>query len=329
MTYNIIAEMEQSTVVAEYTPTEQRSDFYQSEADLEKDFIKRLQAQGYEYVTIHNEKDLVQNLRKQLELLNGFTFTDSEWNQFFRQHLANANEGIEEKTIRIQEERRISLKRDDGTTKNITLINAQRIHENRLQVINQYAEAKGSYKTRYDVTVLVNGFPMVHIELKRRGVPIRKAFNQIEYYQESSFWAGYGLFQYVQIFIISNGTHTKYYSNTTRESHIKEQDESGRRKSTKTSNSFEFTSFWADGKNNIIPDLVDFAKTFFNRHTILSILTRYCVFTADRLLLVMRPYQIAATERILQRIEIANNYKKMGRPKRGATSGTPRVRERH
>lgn len=317
MTYNIIAEMEQSTVVAEYTPTEQRSDFYQSEADLEKDFIKRLQAQGYEYVTIHNEQELENNLRKQIELLNDITFTNSEWKQFFRQHLANANQSIEDKTSLIQEVRRVSIKRDDGTTKNITLIDAVRIHENRLQVINQYAEDKGTYKTRYDVTVLVNGFPMVHIELKRRGISIREAFNQIDRYQRDSFWAGSGLFQYVQIFVISNGTHTKYYSNTTRESHIKEQDESGRRRSRKTSNSFEFTSFWADGKNNLIPDLVDFAKTFFNRHTILNILTRYCVFTTDRLLLVMRPYQIAATERILQRIEIANNYRKMGTTEAG------------
>ena len=231
MTYNIIAEMEQSTVVAEYTPAEQRSDFYQSEAYLEKDFIKRLQSQGYEYVTIHNEQDLVQNLRKQLELLNGFTFTDSEWTQFFRQHIANANQSIEDKTSLIQEVRRVSIRLDNGSTKNITLIDAVRIHENRLQVINQYAEEKGTYRTRYDVTVLVNGFPMVHIELKRRGIPIREAFNQINRYQKDSFWAGSGLFQYIQIFVISNGTHTKYYSNTTRESHVKEQDESGRRKS--------------------------------------------------------------------------------------------------
>ena len=145
---------------------------------------------------------------------------------------------------------------------------------------------------RYDVTVLVNGLPMVHIELKRRGVAIREAFNQIKRYQRDSFWAASGLYEYVQIFVISNGTHTKYYSNTTRSSHIKEMSE-GRNKSKKTSNSFEFTSFWADANNKVIPDLVDFTKTFFAKHTLLNILTRYCVFTAENLLLVMRPYQIA------------------------------------
>ncbi len=310
--YNIIAETAESTVVAEYTPSEQRSDTYQSEADLEKDFIRRLQSQGYEYLRIHQEADLVENLRRQLEELNGFTFSDAEWRQFFRQHLANEQEGIEEKTRRLQEECRISMKRDDGTTKNVTLIDKSYIHNNRLQVINQYEQGEGKHSNRYDVTVLLNGFPAVHVELKRRGVAIREAFNQINRYQRESFWAGTGLFQYVQIFVISNGTHTKYYSNTTRESHVREADESVRKKSRKTSNSFEFTSFWADGKNNLIPDLVDFAKTFFNRHTLLNVLTRYCVFTSDRLLLAMRPYQITATERILQRIEIANNYKKMG-----------------
>ena len=161
------------------------------------------------------------------------------------------------------------------------------------------------------MTVLVNGLPLVHIELKRRGVAIREAFNQIKRYQRDSFWAASGLFEYVQIFVISNGTHTKYYSNTTRSSHIKEQGE-GRNKTKKTSNSFEFTSFWADGNNKVIADLVDFTKTFFAKHTLLSILTRYCVFTSENLLLVMRPYQIAATERILNRIEVSTTYKQYG-----------------
>ncbi len=312
MKYNIIAENTESTVVAEYTPSEYRSDFYQSEADLERDFIEGLQSQGYEYLEIHNETDLVSNLRAQLEILNDYRFSDSEWKHFFRENLANANEGIEEKTRRIQEECRVILKRDDGTAKNITLIDRQRVYNNRLQVINQYEENKGSYKNRYDVTILVNGFPMVHIELKRRGVAIREAFNQIKRYQRDSFWAGCGLYEYVQIFVISNGTHTKYYSNTTREAHIRENEDSGRKKSKKTSNSFEFTSFWADGNNNQIADLTDFTKTFFCRHTLLNILTRFCVFTSENMLLVMRPYQITATERILQHIEIANNYHTMG-----------------
>ncbi len=312
MTYNIIAENAESTVVAEYKPSEVRSDAYQSEADLEKDFIQRLQSQGYEYLKIQNEADLVNNLRNQLEILNDYHFTDKEWKQFFRENLANANEGIEEKTRRIQEDYRINLKTENGTTKNITLIDKTHIHNNKLQVINQYAEKQGTHDTRYDVTILVNGFPMVHIELKRRGVAIREAFNQIKRYQRDSFWAGCGLYEYIQIFVISNGTHTKYYSNTTREAHIRENEESGKKKSKKTSNSFEFTSFWADGNNDLIPDLVDFTKTFFTKHTLLNILTRFCVFTSENLLLVMRPYQITATERILQRIEIANNYNRMG-----------------
>jgi type I restriction enzyme R subunit len=186
-----------------------------------------------------------------------------------------------------------------------------------LQVINQYGEHSGTRKTRYDVTILVNGLPLVHIELKRRGVAIREAFNQIKRYQRESFWTLSGLFEYVQIFVISNGTHTKYYSNTTRNAHIKEQNESERHKSGKTSNSFEFTSYWADAKNKNIPDIVDFTKTFFTKHTLLNILTKYCVFTSENLLLVMRPYQIAATERILSRIEISNNYKKMGTKEAG------------
>lgn len=310
--FNMVAQCPESTVVAEYIPAEVRSDFYQSEADLEKAFIKQLCSQGYEYADIHDEKGLVANLRRQLELLNNYSFSDKEWKQFFTQYLANANEGIEEKTRRIQEDSVLNLTRDDGTTKNITLLDKKNIHSNRVQVINQYEETQGAHDTRYDVTVLVNGFPMVHVELKRRGVAIREAFNQIKRYQRDSFWASSGLYEYVQIFVISNGTHTKYYSNTTRDAHIREQSGSGRRTSKKTSNSFEFTSYWADGNNKIIADLVDFTKTFFAKRTLLNILARFCVFTSEKLLLVMRPYQITATERILQRIELAHNYKKAG-----------------
>lgn len=205
----------------------------------------------------------------------------------------------------------------------------EHIHNNKLQVINQYEEEKGSHKTRYDVTILVNGLPLVHVELKRRGVSIRQAFNQIERYQRDSFWAASGLYEYVQIFVISNGTDTKYYSNTTRDSHIKEETASGRKKSRKTSNSFEFTSHWADGRNRNIFDLVDFTKTFFSKHTLLSILTRYCIFTTENILMIMRPYQIAATEAILNRIEVSNNYKQMGTVKAGAISGIPQAPERH
>ncbi len=311
-TYHIVLSTNESTVVTEYEPQTKRSDAYQSEAALEAAFIKMLGEQGYEYVTIHNVDALIANLRRQLEILNNYQFTDKEWDSFFRSKIANSNEGIVEKTRKIQEDYVQNLTREDGTTMNISLIDKKNIHNNRLQVINQYEESAGKHDTRYDVTILVNGLPLVHVELKRRGVAIKEAFNQINRYQRDSFWAGCGLYEYVQIFVISNGTFTKYYSNTTRASHIKENDGTGRKHSKKTSNSFEFTSYWADGNNKVIADLVDFTKTFFAKHTILNILTKYCVFTSEELLLVMRPYQIVATERILNRIEVSTNYKKTG-----------------
>ena len=300
-TYNIVSSDNASTVVAEYAAEYRAGKDYQSEAQLEQDFIKRLSEQGYEYISVTDEAGLVLNLRYQLETLNGYIFTDSEWERFFADAIANKNEGIVEKTRKIQDDYVQILKRDDNTTKNIILIDKKNIHNNRLQALNQYETADGVHQNRYDVTVLVNGLPLVHIELKRRGVAIREAFNQINRYQRESFWAASGLFEYVQLFVISNGTHTKYYSNTTRFQHIKEMGGDTRKSKKKTSNSFEFTSYWADGTNKVIADLVDFTKTCFAKHTILNILTRYCVFTAEELLLVMRPYQIAATERILNR----------------------------
>ncbi len=310
--YNLIADNQNSTVVAEYIPDTKRVAQYQSEADLEVAFVEQLKIQAYEYVTITSEEDLVLNLRKQLEKINNFDFTDVEWERFFVSEIANPNQSIEEKTATIQEDHVKNLTRDDGSVKNVYLIDKQNIHNNSLQVINQYATEDGKRANRYDVTVLVNGLPLVHVELKRRGVAIQEAFNQINRYQRESFWASSGLFEYVQLFIISNGTHTKYYSNTTRSQHIKETNEGGAKKGKQTSNSFEFTSWWADATNRPITDLVDFAKTFFAKHSLLNILTRYCVFTTERLLLVMRPYQIVATERILNKIEISTNYKKLG-----------------
>ena len=312
--FNIVAQSSESTVVTEYKPQSKRSEAYQSEADLEQEFIRLLCELGYERLTIHKEADLIANLRTQLEKLNNYRFTDGEWKRFWDEVLANTNSGILEKTRLIQEDYVQVLRRDNGESKNIQLIDKKCIHNNSLQVINQYAisaEEGAAHNNRYDVTVLVNGLPLIHIELKRRGVPIREAFNQIDRYQRDSFWASSGLYEFVQIFVISNGTNTKYYSNTTRFNHIKDT-KAQKAKKSKTSNSFEFTSFWADANNRIIPDLVDFTKTFFCKHTILNILTRYCVFTAENMLLVMRPYQIVATERILNRIEIANNYKKYG-----------------
>lgn len=312
--FNIVAATTENTVVTSYEPVKNRSDSYQSEAALEREFIQLLTQQGYEYLHIHQEADLIANLRRQLEILNGYQFTDGEWERFFSDAIANPNEHIVEKTQKIQEDFVQVLRRDDGTSKNITLIDKKNIHNNRLQVINQYEvsqEQGAKHDNRYDVTVLVNGLPLVHIELKRRGVAIREAFNQINRYQRDSFWAGCGLFEYVQIFVISNGTNTKYYSNSTRFNAIREAS-NGKTKKQKTSNSFEFTSFWADANNQVIPDLIDFTRTFFAKHTLLNVLTRYCIFTSEDMLMVMRPYQITATERILNRIEIANNYKKYG-----------------
>ena len=312
--FNIVAATSENTVVTEYEPIKTRSDSYQSEASLEQEFVRLLCEQGYEYLPIHTEADLIANLRKKLEELNNYHFSETEWDRIFFDCIANKNDGIVDKTRKIQEDYVQVLKRDDALSKNIMLIDKDKIHNNRLQVINQYVVGKedgAKYDNRYDVTILVNGLPLVHIELKRRGVAIREAFNQINRYQRDSFWAGCGLFEYVQIFVISNGTNTKYYSNSTRFNAIKDAN-SGKTKKEKTSNSFEFTSFWADANNSVLSDLIDFTKTFFAKHTILNILTKYCVFTAENMLLVMRPYQITATERILNRIEIAHNYKKYG-----------------
>jgi type I restriction enzyme R subunit len=310
--YVLVAENPESTVVAEYQPLPRKESSYQSEADLEKAFIEQLKTQAYDYLTVSTEDDLINNIRSQLEALNNYYFTDTEWNQFFRSKIANQNNGIEEKTTIIQEDHIQLLTRDDGSVKNIYLLDKSNIHNNRLQVINQYAVDTGQRPNRYDVTILVNGLPLVHIELKKRGVDIREAFNQINRYSMESFWAGSGLFEYVQLFVISNGTLTKYYSNTTRFTHLKELGDGVVTKGKRTSNSFEFTSWWADAANRSITDLMDFGKTFFAKHTILNLLTKYCVFTSDRLLLAMRPYQIVATERILNRIIVSNNYRSYG-----------------
>ena len=310
--YNLVAENPESTVVSDYQAEYRTEKEYQSEAELERAFIDLLTGQAYDYLPIHTEAELVANLRLQLEKLNDYTFTDTEWSRFFTGCIANPNAGIVDKTAIIQEDFIQLLTRDDGTVKNIYLLDKGNIHNNSLQVINQYEVENGTRPNRYDVTILVNGLPLVHVELKRRGVDIKEAFNQIDRYQRESFWAGCGLFEYVQLFVISNGTYTKYYSNTTRQSHIKESSNSGKVKSRQTSNSFEFTSWWADANNRPITDLMGFGRTFFAKHTLLNLLTRYCVFTSDRMLLVMRPYQVAATERILGKINIANNYRQYG-----------------
>ncbi len=316
--YSIVAEQPQSTVIARFEKPSVAAEGYQSEADLEREFIEQLTRQGYDRLHIHSEKELVENLRRQLEKLNHYEFTDSEWDRFYRQEIAAEGKGIVDKTRTIQQDYRKAMTLDDGTQRNILIIDHDDPHANSTQVINQYVPEGGSRENRYDVTILVNGLPLVHVELKRRGVSVKQAFNQINRYGRESFWAGCGLFEYVQLFVISNGTQTKYYSNTTRDGHLKELSSSKKQRAKQqTSHSFEFTSYWADQQNQIINDLEDFTATFFSRHTLLNLLTRYCILTEQDLLLAMRPYQIAATERLLNQVEKAHNGRFYGKREGG------------
>ena len=302
--FNIIAEQDNCTVVTKYEPQQRSGNAYQSEAELEQWLITQLQHQGYEYPTIRNEEELLQNLRQQLGEMNDIVLSDKEWSNLL-QEISNDTLTLEDKAEMIQRANTaIEIERDNGTKTNIHLLHKDNVFKNRLQVINQYVPDGGTHANRYDVSILVNGLPLVHIELKRRGVSIKEAFNQINRYARESFWAGKGMFDYIQLFVISNGTETKYYSNTTRYAREQEADKQRGKKKTQ-SNSFEFTSYWSDAENHLICDLEDFAKTFLTKRTLLNILTKYCVLNTDKELLVMRPYQIAATERIIQRIKQA------------------------
>jgi len=307
--YELIAETPVSTVVASYPSQVHQVEGSQSEEQMEHLLIKQLVEQGYERINVTNESELLLNLQKQIEKLNDITFTDNEWKRFYVALISNPNMGIVEKTFTIQNDAVKTFQFDDGSIANIMLLDKKNIYRNHLQVLNQYEEEQGSHKTRYDITILVNGFPLVHCELKKRGVKIRDAFNQIKRYNRDSFWAGCGLYEYAQIFIISNGTHTKYYSNTTRFKHIKESASHHQSSGKLTSNSFEFTNYWASADNKRIADIEDFTATFLCKHTLLNILTRFCILDIDNNLLVMRPYQIAATEAIMQRIKVSSNHK--------------------
>ena len=303
--YSLILEGPTSTVCAQVPEVARTATSYQTEAQLEDELIAQLVDQGYERISPTSEAELVANLRRQIELLNGFAFADEDWERFFREIVANKAEGIVEKTRRIQKNPAIDFTLADGTLKNVMLLDRDHIYRNRLQVMNQYEANEGAHKNRYDVTILVNGLPLVHIELKRRGVALRQAFDQIERYQRESFWSQSGLFEFVQIFVISNGTHTKYYSNTTRW----QKTESSRR-GKKSSASFAFTSWWTDANNHKIADLVPFAASFLARGTLLMVLTHYCVLDVTDTLLVMRPYQICACEKILNRILVSEYDKR-------------------
>lgn len=300
--FNINVNSSDAIVANEFKSQKAHSSSYQTEAELEQSFIEILKKQGYEYLPhLHQEEDLIKNLRQQLEKLNHYHFSDNEWKRFFEETIANKNFDVIKKTEIIQKDYRQSLECDDGSHRNIILINKEQIQNNYLQIINQYQTVNDNdNKNRYDVTILVNGLPLIQIELKKRGVSIKEAFNQIKRYQKQSFDNENRLFQYLQIFIISNGTETKYFSNTLLYNNEKNND------------LFVFTNYWSDANNKLISDLEDFTVTFLQKRVLLSILTKYCVLTCENELLVMRPYQIAAAERIINRIKNANNDKKFG-----------------
>lgn len=287
-----IAEMQGGIVLARFEKPERRVEEYQTESQLEENMINNLVSQGYERLDVRTMDDLYANLRVQIERLNDIKFSESEWKRFLLEYLDAPNDGIIEKTRKIQENHIYDFIFDDGRLRNIKIIDKKNIHNNHLQVVNQVTVAKN----RYDVSILVNGLPLVHIELKKRGVNIREAFNQIQRYEDESFNLDNSLYKFVQIFVISNGTYTRYFANTT------ERDKSN----------YEFTCEWADAKNRVIVDLEDFTATFFEKRTILEILTKYCVFNSRNVLLIMRPYQIAATERLLWRINSSFENKKAG-----------------
>lgn len=299
-TTSAIAEMTNGIILANYEKTYSIQEEYQSESQLETKLIENLISQGYERFRVNSNEDLYKNLRVQIEKLNKISFTNDEWKRFLVEYLDSPNDGMIEKTRKIQENHIHDFIFDDGHLKNIKIIDKANIHNNFLQVVSQVKQ-KGTHNNRYDVSILVNGLPLVHIELKKRGTSIQEAFNQIHRYSKESFNSDNSLYKYVQIFVISNGTYTRYFANTTRGN----------------KNNYEFTCEWADAKNRVIRDLEDFTKTFFERRTILEVLTKYCVFDTNNTLLIMRPYQIAATERILWKIKSSHESKKAGKVEAG------------
>ena len=294
--YKTIAESNNFIVLDQYNKfVEEPNAGYQTEGSLEREFIRDLQAQGYEYLQGFNSHDaLVKNLRTQLQRLNNVVFSDAEWRRFLEEYLDKPSDSLIEKTRKVHDDYIYDFVFDNGRIQNIYLLDKKNLANNALQVINQF-EQTGSYDNRYDVTILVNGLPLVHIELKKRGVAIREAFNQIHRYSKESFNKENSLFKYIQIFVISNGTDTRYFANTTK----------------RDKNSYDFTMNWATAKNTLIKDLKDFTATFLQKHTLLNVLVNYCVFDVSDTLLIMRPYQIAATERILWKIKssyLAKNW---------------------
>ena len=299
--YSTIAELQNFIVLDSYTRSSMVSEppaGYQTEAALEREFIEDLISQGYEYVPSHVTPDaLLCNARNQLQALNNIVFTDSEWGRFLKKYLDKKSDSLAEKTKKIHDNYIYDFVFDDGHIQNIYLVDKTNIARNKVQVINQF----GAQKNRYDVTILVNGLPMVQVELKKRGVAIREAFNQVHRYSKESFNSESSLYKYLQVFVISNGTDTRYFANTVK----------------RDKNSFDFTMNWAKSDNTLIKDLKDFTATFFQKNTLLQVLFTYSVFDASNTLLIMRPYQIAATERILWKIKSSYQAKKWSNPEGG------------
>ena len=299
--YKTIAESRNFIVLDKYTPDYQVNESYQSENDLERELIADLQNQGYEYVADLNTPDkMLSNVRKQLQTLNDVVFSDGEWQRFVETYLDKPGDNIIDKTRKIHDDHIFDFVFDDGHIQNIYLLDKHNIHRNVCQIIRQF-EQTGTHKNRYDVTILVNGLPLVQIELKKRGVAIREAFNQVHRYSKESLNSEQSLYKYLQLFVISNGTDTRYFANTTQ----------------RNKNSFDFTMNWAKADNSLIKDLQDFTATFFQKSTLLNVLLHYSVFDVSDTLLVMRPYQIAATERILWKINSSYEAKQWSKPESG------------
>lgn len=296
-----IAQIPNGIILANYEKKFCVQESYQTEKELEENLISDLVFQGYERININSMEELYSNLKNQIEKLNNVEFNSNEWQRFLNEYLDSPNDGIIEKTRKIQENHIYDFIFDDGHLENIKILDKKNIHNNFLQVVNQVSQKGIKHNNRYDVTILVNGLPLVHIELKKRGINLQEAFNQIHRYSKESFNTENSLYKYVQIFVISNGTYTRYFANTT----------------AQNKNHYEFTCEWADAHNKVIRDIEDFTATFFEKRTILEVLTKYCVFDTNNTLLIMRPYQIAATERILWKIESSYQNKKYGKTEAG------------
>ncbi|WP_370611546.1 HsdR family type I site-specific deoxyribonuclease [Klebsiella aerogenes] len=295
-----IAESNNFIVLDKFTKTQDPGESYQSESDLERELIQDLRNQGYDFVSMTSQQAMLANVRTQLQTLNGLVFNDSEWRRFCESYLDSPSDSSLDKTRKIHIDYICDFTFDNGQLENIYLIDKKNLVRNKVQVIQQF-EQTGSHANRYDVTLLVNGLPLVQVELKKRGVAIREAFNQIHRYSKESFNSDNSLFKYLQLFVISNGTDTRYFANTTK----------------RDKNSFDFTMNWAKSDNTLIKDLKDFTATFFQKHTLLNVLFNYSVFDSSQTLLVMRPYQIAATERIMWKINSSFKTKHWSKPEGG------------